>query len=286
METDSLFNRIFHENPKLIFELLGEEAPKTSYTFGSYELKQTSLRTDGVLSPQSKKSPLIFMEAQGYRDREKIFYASFFTKIFLYLRDYQPANDWRAVAIFTRKSLDPGVPKHYSEFDRSGRLQRIYLDQMPEELGDGSFALKLVQLMGMKNRDAVSRAKLLLTENYHGTSDVMEQRKLLEWVVTVFAYKFPKLERQEIEAMFGLSELKQTRFYQEIEEEVGPRERLEGARSVVLDLLDRKVGSIPPQILERINDLSSEHLRLLSLDLLEFGSIADLKAWLVDHASI
>ena len=285
METDSLFNRIFYENPKLIFELLGEKAPRTTYTFGSYEVKQTSLRTDGVLSPQSPKSPLIFMEAQGYRDQKKIFYASFFTKIFLYLRDYQPANDWRAVAIFTKKTLDPGVPKHYSEFEISGRLQWICLDQMPEDLGNASFALKLVQLMGMNNSIAVRRGKVLLVENYHATSDVMEQRKLLEWVVTVFAYKFLKLERKEIEAMFGLSELRQTRFYQEIEEEVGPRERLEEARSIVLDLLNRKLGSIPSKTLERINELSLDYLRLLSQDLLNFSSIGDLKAWLLDHAS-
>ena len=100
------------------------------------------------------------MEAQGYRDQKKIFYASFFTKIFLYLRDYQPVNDWRAVAIFTKKTLDPGVPKHYSEFEISGRLQRIYLDQMPEDLGNASFALKLVQLMGMNNSIAVKRGKI------------------------------------------------------------------------------------------------------------------------------
>lgn len=282
METDSLFNRIFHENPKLIFELLGEKAPKTSYSFGSYELKQTSLRTDGVLSPQSPKSPLIFMEAQGYRDKEKIFYASFFTKIFLYLRDYQPVNDWRAVVIFTKKSLDPDVPKHYSEFDLSGRLQRIYLDQMPEDLGDASFALKLVHLMGMNNRTAVGQAKKLLTENYHVTSDVMEQRKLLEWVVTVFAYKFPKLERREIEAMFGLSELKQTRFYQEIEEEIGPIREQQGARSVVLRQLNHKLGSIPDKTVERINELSPDQFESFSEALLDFETVNDLKAWLAD----
>jgi predicted transposase YdaD len=41
METDSLFYRLFKEKPKLLFELLGEKIPKTIYTFGSYEVKQT-----------------------------------------------------------------------------------------------------------------------------------------------------------------------------------------------------------------------------------------------------
>jgi predicted transposase YdaD len=54
METDSLFYRLFSEKPKLIFELLGEKAPRTTYNFGSYELKQTSLRSDGILLPQQR----------------------------------------------------------------------------------------------------------------------------------------------------------------------------------------------------------------------------------------
>ncbi len=59
METDSLFFRLFKENPKLIFELLGEKPPRTTYTFGSYEIKQTSLRADGILEPKSAKSPMV-----------------------------------------------------------------------------------------------------------------------------------------------------------------------------------------------------------------------------------
>ncbi|NJR71578.1 MAG: DUF2887 domain-containing protein [Synechococcales cyanobacterium CRU_2_2] len=54
METDSLFYRLFQEKPKLIFELLGEKVPRTIYTFGSYEIKQTSLRADGVLQPNRR----------------------------------------------------------------------------------------------------------------------------------------------------------------------------------------------------------------------------------------
>jgi predicted transposase YdaD len=51
METDSLFYRLFEEKPKLLFELLGEKPPRTTYSFGAHELKQTSLRTDGGSFP-------------------------------------------------------------------------------------------------------------------------------------------------------------------------------------------------------------------------------------------
>jgi predicted transposase YdaD len=38
-------------------------------------------------------------------------------------------------------------------------------------------------------------------------------------VKKVVIYKFPYKSRQELEAMFGLSEWKQTRFYQDVREE-------------------------------------------------------------------
>jgi Protein of unknown function (DUF2887) len=63
METDSLFYRLFKEKPKLLFELLGEKVPRIAYTFGSYEVKQTSLRGDGILEPvRSPKSPKIISD--------------------------------------------------------------------------------------------------------------------------------------------------------------------------------------------------------------------------------
>jgi predicted transposase YdaD len=137
METDSLFYRLFKEKPKLLFELLGETAPRATYAFGSYEVKQTSLRRDGILQPlRSTKSPIIFLENQGYLDRKTEFYPSFFTKIFLYLRDSKPQNDWRAVVMFTQRKFDPGVPLHYCDFVVTQRLQRVYLDELPTEMGD------------------------------------------------------------------------------------------------------------------------------------------------------
>ncbi|MEH1848498.1 MAG: Rpn family recombination-promoting nuclease/putative transposase [Nostoc sp.] len=38
---------------------------------------------------------------------------------------------------------------------------------------------------------------------------------ILEFIETILAYKFPTISREEMEQMFDLSELKQTRFYQE-----------------------------------------------------------------------
>jgi predicted transposase/invertase (TIGR01784 family) len=220
METDSLFYRLFKEKPKLVFELLGEKPPRTAYTFGSHELKQTSLRADGILEPKSPKSPIVFVEAQGYRDYRNEFYYSFFAKISLYLRDYKPQNDWRAVVVFTKSQYDPEVPIHYQDYVTTGRLQRIYLDELPPEMGNLSLEMGLLQLMGIKDSEAPDRAKVILNQTYQQTSDVAEQHRVLEWILTVLVHKFSKLSREEIAAMLGVTrELRETQFYRDVKQE-------------------------------------------------------------------
>jgi predicted transposase/invertase (TIGR01784 family) len=220
METDSLFYRLFKEKPKLVFELLGEKPPRTAYTFGSHELKQTSLRADGILEPKSPKSPIVFIEVQGYLDRENKVYPSFFAKIFMYLRDETPVNDWRAVMFFIKRGHDPGLPIHYQDFLITQRLQLIYLDELPDSMADQSLEASLIQLIGLDKQTAFDRAAIILEQTQRQTSDAIEQQRVLEWIVTVFVHKFSKLSREEIKQMLGTkAELKKTRFYQEIREE-------------------------------------------------------------------
>jgi predicted transposase/invertase (TIGR01784 family) len=217
METDSLFYRLFSEKPKLVFELLGEKPPRSPYTFGSYEIKQTSLRVDGILEPRSPNSPIIFIEAQGYRSRQNKFYSSFFAKIFMYLHNYEPPNDWRAVILFTKRKYDQGIPIHYQDFINSPRLQRIYLDEMPPETRDRSLETSLIQLFGLDQQSAFDRATEILHQTQQQTLDPPEQQRVLEWLITVFVHKFPKLSREEIKQMLGTkADLKKTRFYQEV----------------------------------------------------------------------
>jgi predicted transposase/invertase (TIGR01784 family) len=235
METDSLFYRLFSEKPKVLFELLGEKAPRTTYTFGSYEIKQTSLRADGILLPRSTKSPIAFVEAQGYRDRKNEVYPSFFAKIFMYLRDQTPVNDWRAVMLFTQRKFDPGLPIHYQDFLMTGRLQVVYLDELSSAIADQSLEVSLIQLFTMKKPLAFDRAKAILAQAETENSDAIEQQRVLEWIVTVFVHKFPKLSREEIKTMLGTkAELKKTRFYQEIQEEEREAGKEEGKEELLM----------------------------------------------------
>jgi predicted transposase YdaD len=148
-----------------------------------------------VLKPRSTHSPIVFVEAQGYSSRQNKFYPSFFTKIFTYLRDYEPPNDWRAVILFTKRKYDRGVPIHYQDFVITQRLQRVYLDEMPPETRDQSLEASLVELFGLDKQSAFDRATEILHQTQRQTSDAEEQQRVLEWIVTVFVHKFPKPQK-------------------------------------------------------------------------------------------
>jgi predicted transposase YdaD len=105
---------------------------------------------------------------------------------------------------------------------------------------------------------------------------------------TVLVYKFPKLTREEIEAMFTYSDLKQTRVYQEARAEgeqrglkLGEQRGLvKGQATMLLRMLSRKFGQITPTLRGKVNKLSAKQLENLAEDLFDLESIADLNNWL------
>ncbi|MBD2152244.1 DUF2887 domain-containing protein [Pseudanabaena sp. FACHB-1277] len=117
---------------------------------------------------------------------------------------------------------------------------------------------------------------------------------------TVLVYKFPKLTREEIEAMFTYSDLKQTRVYQEARAEGEQRGEqrglqlgeqrglklgeqrglLKGQATMLLRMLSRKFGQITPTLRGKVNKLSAKQLENLAEDLFDLETIADLNNWL------
>ena len=69
----------------------------------------------------------------------------------------------------------------------------------------------------MPENEAIQQAKTLI--NLVEKADAAKSRNLLELVERMLVYKFSSYSRQELEAMFGLTEWQKTRFYQEVKEE-------------------------------------------------------------------
>ena len=98
---------------------------------------------------------------------------------------------------------------------------------MPEDVEGRSLAAGVIQLIGVKEKGAPERARRLIERARTEVTDAISQREIIELIYTVFVYKFPKLSREEIETMLGLSELKQTKVYQEAVEEGELKAKLE-----------------------------------------------------------
>ncbi|MBH8554171.1 Rpn family recombination-promoting nuclease/putative transposase [Nostocaceae cyanobacterium CENA357] len=225
MKTDSIFYRLFQEFPGIFFELIGNSSPTLeAYKFSSIEIKQTAFRIDGVFLPtQSEQNPIYFVEVQFQTDTE--IYSHLFSEIFLYLHQNKPNNPWRGVVIYPTRSLDTADINNYNEFFTSQRVSRIYL----EELGETAslpIGIATIKLIVENENTVITVARLLIDRTQQEITTDLQQRQLLELIETILVYKFPTMSRKEIESMFGLSDLKQTRVYQEGKEEGARQEKL------------------------------------------------------------
>ena len=277
MKTDTLFYQLFQSFHSLLFELI--ERPITEaegYQFSSVEVKEKAFRFDGIFIPATNDKPFFLIEIQ-FQPKED-FYWEFLSEIFLYLNQYRPKQEWQAVAIFARRSFEPEIPNYVREIIASNRIVRVYLDDWLERETD-SFAISIVQLILSSESQAVAMARRL-GEKIEQENDPEIQEQVLELIETVLVYKFPKLTRQEIEAMFTYSDLKQTRVYQDAREEGEQRGLVKGQATMLLRLLNRKFGQISPSLRGKVNKLSAKQLENLAEALFDLETIADLSDWL------
>lgn len=99
----------------------------------------------------------------------------------------------------------------------SQQLQRVYLNELGA--ADRSLGVRVVKLVVEAEETAAESARQLIFQARQEFEDEVTKREIIELIETVVLYKFPRLSRQEIEEMLGLSELKQTKVYQEAKEE-------------------------------------------------------------------
>ncbi|HEY9802682.1 MAG TPA: Rpn family recombination-promoting nuclease/putative transposase [Leptolyngbyaceae cyanobacterium] len=218
MKTDSIFYRLFQEFPDIFFELIGDSPDLASiYQVSSVEVKQTSFRIDGVFVPTvDEEQPIYFVEVQFQAD-ERI-YSRIFAEICLYLRQNEPSNDWGAVILYPSRNVDTGDIKHYREFFISQRVKRIYLDELTDatELPIG---LATVKLIVASEDTTIIQARELIERTRLEINSAAKQQELLQFIETILLYKLPTISREELEEMFSLSDLRNTRYFQDVFQE-------------------------------------------------------------------
>ncbi len=219
MKTDNIFYNLFQLFPELLFELLGADPSQVpNYEFSSREIKELARRFDGLFIPNSDEFTdlLYFVEVQF--QAKPNFYRRLFAGIFVYLEQYEPANDWAAVAIFASRNLEPELSPHYQGL--RDKLRVIYLDEIAGA-DDLPISLGIVKLVVMAPDTEQVRGELpnLFAQLPRQISDLVQEKEIFDFIETILLYKFPRFSREEIETMFKLSDLRQTKVYQEAKDE-------------------------------------------------------------------
>jgi predicted transposase/invertase (TIGR01784 family) len=143
MRTDTIFYQLFLTFNSLLFELLGEPVDDAAhYQFISAEIKEKAFRFDGIFMPDREDKPLYFVKVQFQNKPD--FYWEFIAEINLYLNQYKPIQDWKAVALFAQRRFEViSLTIYQQELINSGRIIPLYLD----EVRSGSIGVGLIELI-------------------------------------------------------------------------------------------------------------------------------------------
>jgi predicted transposase/invertase (TIGR01784 family) len=268
MRTDTIFYQLFLTFHSLLFELLGEPMDiADNYQFISAEIKEKAFRFDGIFLPEQEDLPIYFVEVQFQEKPD--FYWEFIAEINLYLNQYKPVQDWKAVALFAQRRFEvKSLTAYQQELINNHRIICVYLDELPS----GSIGVGLIQLILAQEAQAPLLVQQLLARAKTEIANPLVTRGIIDLLETVLVSKFAKLSREEIQAMFLLTDIKQTRVYQEAKQE--------GETQLLLRQLSKRFGQIGNLRLQAINQLSLEQLEDLGEALLDFDNVAELDNWL------
>lgn len=151
------------------------------------------------------------------------------------------------------RSVDIGNIKHYREFFDSQRVRRIYLDELGET-ASLPIGIATVKLVVVAEDIAIREARELIDRTKSEINSPLKQQQLLQFIETIVAYKFPTMSREDMEKIFGLSELKQTKFYQEAFQEGIQQGKLQAVRPML-------AAGLTVEYIGQALDLSVEEVR-------------------------
>ncbi|NJO82385.1 MAG: DUF4351 domain-containing protein [Blastochloris sp.] len=128
----------------------------------------------------------------------------------------------------------------------------------------------------------IARYRAMLQQGY-AAEDVRRLIRLMEHILRLpEPLRHPaRTALQQVEE----EELGMSSFVTSFEEIGMAKGQVVERQALVLRLLNRKVGELPPAIQQRVEALSPEALLVLSEALLDFATLADLMAWLEQQRS-
>lgn len=124
----------------------------------------------------------------------------------------------------------------FGEILALNRVRRIYLDELGEA-AQSSLGVGVVKLVIEPEKTAGELARRLIEQARQQLIDEATKHDLIDLIETIIVYKLPQKSREEIEAMLGLSELKQSKVYQEAKQEGEQRGEQKAKLDAILRML-------------------------------------------------
>jgi predicted transposase/invertase (TIGR01784 family) len=138
--------------------------------------------------------------------------------VFLWLESKNPAQEWHATIVFAGRRLEPPEKSPYRALLESGRVTRVYLEELPEA-AENQIGLGILQLIVAPLEAVVARARTWLKRIPRSGMSVAQRKKTIELVEMIVLGHFPGLSRRELEEMLQIKDFRETRVYKEALEE-------------------------------------------------------------------
>jgi predicted transposase/invertase (TIGR01784 family) len=163
------------------------------------------------------------------------------------LRQYQPIQDWQAVIVFAKRSVEPDFPNQYRGL--LPQLHRVYLDELSIDPNQ-AIGINIAELVIANEDVAIETAKALIAQTRQQIDDSGFQQVVLDLVKAVLVYKLGKDKEQELRIMFTKEDMRKAWLVQEFMQEAKAEGKAEGlqeaVRWVAVNLL--KIGISPQQV--------------------------------------
>jgi predicted transposase/invertase (TIGR01784 family) len=252
--------------------LLGD--PLSLTQLSPSELSLETIRTDALILLESEQ---IILKFQTEPDPEM-----FFRMLDYRTRVYRrfPQKTMRQVVIYLKETSSPLVQENAFILPNTRHEYEVLcLWEIPaEEMLGYSGLLPLANLGKTPNRPEILRQVAAKIDNIEGRTE----KSNLTAATAILAGLV--LSKEIIRSLLREEIMRESVIYQDIRESGKAQGRQEGRReeavSLILRLLNRRLGEISPTLSQQIRELSLEQLEALGEALLDFTSLTDLTAWL------
>jgi predicted transposase/invertase (TIGR01784 family) len=242
--------------------LLGQ--PITFTTINPTELNVEPIRADSVMFLRATRM-ILHIEFQTQPRQEVPFRMADY---YLRLRRKFPGLEIQQIVIYLKPSDSDLVRQTRYETEvmtHQFRVIRLWEEPVETFLRTPGL-LPYAVLSNAENKEEILGR---VVEEIEKVTDRREQSNLAAATSILAGLE---LTEEVIRQLMGSPVMRESTMYQSI--------LREGEQGLVLKLLNRKVGSLSPQLQTRVRGLSIDRLEALGEALLDFQSVADLESWL------